>query len=93
MLKLIEITGTHCGVCKMLKPMVDMVVSKYSSDELEFTCANGDEEEGKKIIEENNLGPVNQVPTFYFIKDGKLEYTHRGAIVLPVLKEKIKSYV
>ena len=30
--KLIEVGGTSCGVCKMLKPMVDKVVSMFNAD-------------------------------------------------------------
>ena len=44
--KLIEVGGSTCGVCKMMQPMVDKVVSMFSSDELEYVYVYGDTDEG-----------------------------------------------
>ena len=43
-IKLIEVGGTSCGVCKMMKPMVDKAVSSFNADELEFQYIYGDTE-------------------------------------------------
>lgn len=90
--KLIEVGSTSCGVCKMMKPMVDKVVSKFN-DELDFTYIYGDTEEGKKLMEENSISDVTNVPTFFFIKNGEIKETLSGGISLPALTEKIKSII
>lgn len=90
--KLIEVGSTSCGVCKMMKPMVDKAVSKFT-DELEFIYVYGDTEEGKKIMEENSISDVSNVPTFFFIKDGEIKETLSGGISMPALTEKIKNII
>jgi thiol-disulfide isomerase/thioredoxin len=49
--KLIEVGGTTCGVCKMMKPMVDKVVTMFNADELDFQYVYGDTDEGKAVME------------------------------------------
>ena len=90
--KLIEVGSTSCGVCKMMKPMVDKAVSKFA-DELEFVYVYGDTDEGKKIMEENSISDVSNVPTFFFIKDGEIKETLSGGISMPALTEKIKNII
>ena len=48
--KVIEVGGTSCGVCKMMKPMVDKVVSMFSTDDLEFHYVYGDTAEGQAFM-------------------------------------------
>lgn len=91
--KLIEVGGTTCGVCKMMKPMVDKVVSMFTTDELSFQYVYGDTDEGKDIMEENSIGAVNKVPTFVFFVDGKEMERFDGGITLPALRDKIKNYL
>ena len=91
--KLIEVGGTTCGVCKMMKPMVDKVVSMFNKDELEFEYVYGDTEEGKQIMEENSIGAVSKVPTFVFFVDGEEKERFDGGITLPGLRDKIKAYL
>lgn len=91
--KLIEVGGTSCGVCKMMKPMVDKVVSLYSADDLEFHYVYGDTEEGQSFMAENSIGEVSKVPTFVFIKDGEEKERFDGGVTLPMLRDKIKNYL
>lgn len=91
--KLIEVGGTTCGVCKMMKPMVDKVVSMFNKDELEFEYVYGDTDEGKQIMEDNSIGAVSKVPTFVFIVDGEEKERFDGGITLPGLRDKIKNYL
>lgn len=91
--KLIEVGGTSCGVCKMMKPMVDKVVSLFSADDLEFHYVYGDTEEGRTFMAENSIGEVSKVPTFVFIKDGEEKERFDGGVTLPMLRDKIKNYL
>lgn len=91
--KLIEVGGTSCGVCKMMKPMVDKVVSLFSADDLEFHYVYGDTEEGQSFMVENSIGEVSKVPTFVFIKDGEEKERFDGGVTLPMLRDKIKNYL
>ena len=91
--KLIEVGGTSCGVCKMMKPMVDKVVSMFSVDDLEFHYVYGDTEEGQSFMSENSIGEVSKVPTFVFIKDGEEKERFDGGITLTGLRDKIKNYL
>ena len=92
-IKLIEVGGTSCGVCKMMKPMVDKVVSMFSADDLEFHYVYGDTEEGQSFMAENSIGEVSKVPTFVFIKDGEEKERFDGGITLTGLRDKIKNYL
>ena len=91
--KIIEVGGTSCGVCKMLKPMVDKVVSMFTADELDFQYIYGDTDEGKAVMVENSIDGISKVPTFVFIKDGEEKERFDGGITLPALRDKIKSYL
>ena len=91
--KLIEVGGTTCGVCKMMKPMVDKVVTMFNADELEFQYVYGDTDEGKQIIDEYSIGAVSKVPTFVFFVDGEEKERFDGGITLPGLRDKIKNYL
>lgn len=91
--KLIEVGGTSCGVCKMMKPMVDKVVSLFNADDLEFHYVYGDTEEGQAFMAENSISEVSKVPTFVFIKDGEEKERFDGGVTLPMLRDKIKNYL
>ena len=91
--KLIEVGGTTCGVCKMMKPMVDKVVTMFNADELEFQYVYGDTDEGKAVMEENSIGAVSKVPIFVFFVDGEEKERFDGGITLPGLRDKIKNYL
>ena len=91
--KLIEVGGTSCGVCKMMKPMVDKVVSLFSADDLEFHYVYGDTEDGQAFMADNSISEVSKVPTFVFIKNGEEKERFDGGITLPMLRDKIKNYL
>ena len=92
-LKLIEVGSTSCGVCKMMKPMVEKAVSKFSPEELEFIYINGDTEEGKEIMNQYHIEGVSKVPTFFFFKDAVQIESFDGGMTLPSLVQKIKSHL
>ncbi|MBO5826990.1 MAG: thioredoxin family protein [Paludibacteraceae bacterium] len=91
--KLIEVGGSTCGVCKMLQPMVDKVITMFNKDELEYEYVYGDTDEGKAIMEENSIGAISKVPTFIFIVDGEEKERFDGGITLTGLRDKIKNYL
>ena len=96
--KLIEVGGSTCGVCKMMQPMVDKVVSMFSSDELEYVYVYGDTDEGKAVMEEHLIGDVGKVPAFFIMYEGlmtpwELLEKFDGGITLPGLRDKIKAYL
>lgn len=91
--KLIEVGGSTCGVCKMLQPMVDRVITMFNKDELEYEYVYGDTDEGKSIMEKNSIGEVSKVPTFVFIVDGEEKERFDGGITLTGLRDKIKAYL
>lgn len=89
MVKIVEITTPTCGVCKMIAPMVDKVVSMFSSDELEFTkLCYGEDDEAGKYAEQYG---ITNVPVFFFYKDGEMVRRHDGAVSLPQLKSIINE--
>ena len=91
--KLIEIGGSTCGVCKMLQPMVNKVITMFNKDELDYEYVYGDTEEGKQIMEEYSIGSVSKVPTFVFFVDGEEKERFDGGITLTGLRDKIKAYL
>lgn len=92
-LKLIEVGSTSCGVCKMMKPMVEKAVSKFSPEELDFIYINGDTEEGKTMMEQYQIKKVSKVPTFFFFKDSVELESFNGGMTFPSLVQKIKSHL
>lgn len=91
--KLIEVGGTNCGVCKMMKPMVEKTVSMFNPEQLEFLYICGDGDDGERLMEENNIGVVSRVPTFVFKKNGVEVERLDGAISFPALMNKIKNHL
>lgn len=91
-LKLIEVGGTTCGVCKMMKPMVDKAISQFG-EELEFIYIYGDTESGQEEMKVNGITNVSLVPSFFFIQDGEIKDTISGGLSLPTFVSKIKTYL
>jgi thiol-disulfide isomerase/thioredoxin len=77
-LHLVEVGSTSCGVCKMMKPMVERAVSKFTPDKLTFVYINGDTEEGKSIMEKYSIDSVGKVPSFFFKIQNILSCTVSG---------------
>lgn len=86
--KVIEITTPTCSVCKMIKPMVEKVMSSYTN--LEFSVHDHEDADVKYYLETYN---IKSVPAFFFIKDGEIVDTHFGAITLTLLKSKVENLV
>lgn len=83
----IEITTPTCSVCKMIKPMVEKVMSNY---DIIFRVHDHEDVDVKYYLETYN---IKSVPAFFFIKDGEIVDTHFGAITLPLLKSKVENLV
>lgn len=86
--KVIEITTPTCSVCKMIKPMVEKVMSSYSN--LEFKVYDHEDADVKYYLETYN---IKSVPAFFFLKEGEIADTHFGAVTLPVLKAKVENLI
>lgn len=85
MYKIVEITTPTCSVCKMIKPMVEKVMSSY--DKVTFFVLDHEDSDAKYYLETYNL---KTVPAFFFIKENEISDVHFGAITLPDLKKKVE---
>jgi thiol-disulfide isomerase/thioredoxin len=88
MYKIIEITTPTCSVCKMIKPMVEKVISSFPN--VELTVVDHEEETAQRFLTQYN---IKSVPIFFFMKEDEVFDVHFGAIGLPVLKSKIESLI
>lgn len=88
MYQIIEVTTPTCSVCKMIKPMIEKVISSYPT--VKFNVFDHEEEGAKFFLEKYNL---KTVPAFFFIREGEIVNTHFGAITLPDFKKKIESLI
>lgn len=86
--KVVEITTPTCSVCKMIKPLVEKVMSSYTN--VNFTVCDHQDPDVKYYLETYNL---KTVPAFFFIKEGEIVDTHFGAITLPILKSKVENLI
>lgn len=80
--KIIEITTPTCSVCKMLKPMIEMIVTKHFN-QIELDVRDYEDEFVKELIEKH---VIHSVPVFFFMKNDEVIDTHFGAITAPALK-------
>lgn len=88
MYQIIEITTPTCSVCKMIKPMIEKVISSYNN--VKLNVYDHEEEGAKFFLEKYNL---KTVPAFFFIKEGEIVDVHFGAIALPLFKSKIENLI
>lgn len=88
MYQIIEITTPTCSVCKMIKPMIEKVISSYNN--VKLNVYDHEEEGAKFFLEKYNL---KTVPAFFFIKEGEIIDVHFGAINLPLFKSKIENLI
>lgn len=86
MYQVIEITTPTCSVCKMIKPMVEKVMSNYPS--IKFNVYDHEEEGAKYFFEKYNL---KSVPAFFFIRGAEIVDVHFGPVTMPDLKSKLDS--
>lgn len=80
--KIIEITTPTCSVCKMLKPMIEMIITKHFN-QIELDVRDYEDEFVKELIEKH---VIRSVPVFFFMKNDEVIDTHFGAITAPALK-------
>ena len=88
MYQIIEITTPTCSVCKMIKPMIEKVISSYNN--VKLNVYDHEEEGAKFFLNKYNL---KTVPAFFFIKEGEIVDAHFGAITLPLFKSKIENLI
>ena len=87
MKKVVEITTPTCSVCKMLKPMIEMVMKKNFSDGervLKLEVRDHEDPAVKELIENYS---IRSVPAFFFMDEDNVKNTHFGAISAPEFKK------
>jgi len=84
---IIDVFATWCGPCKQMAPLFEEL-SKELADKYKFVKINIDEE--RDLVTQYN---VSSIPTFVFIKDGKLVAKETGAMSKAGLKEKLESHL
>ena len=81
----IDVYADWCGPCQQMKPIFEELakelIKKYKSVKLNI-------DEAREIAVQFN---VSSIPTFVFLKDGKIVGKETGYIGKDVLKEKIES--
>ena len=80
-----DVFATWCGPCQQMTPIFDELEKEFG-DTYKFTTLNVDEARDISI----KYG-VTSVPTFVFIKDGKVVGKATGFIHKEDLQEKIKA--
>ncbi len=81
----VDVYATWCGPCQQMAPIFEEL-AKEMSDKFKFAKINIDEERDSAI-----QFNVSSIPTFLFIKDGKVVGRETGYMNKESLKEKIES--
>lgn len=84
---LIDVFATWCGPCKQMMPVFEEL-SKELAGKCKLVKLNIDEERDLAI--QYN---VSSIPTFIFIKDGKMVGKETGSMSKETLKSKIQSHL
>jgi thioredoxin 1 len=82
---IIDVYATWCGPCKQMEPLFEELAKEHG-DTYTFTKVNVDQNRDIAI----KYG-VTSIPTFVFIKDGKMIGKQTGYIAKDDLIEKIKE--
>jgi thioredoxin 1 len=86
-LVVVDLWAEWCGPCKMMGPVVDELATEY----------DGKVVVGKLDVDANSEVPtqyqVRGIPTFLFLKDGKLVDKAVGAVGRKGLEDKIKQHM
>lgn len=85
---LIEVTGPSCGVCKMIKSMVEKAVSKFTPEQLEYREVCVKDAESEEFAAKHS---IRSVPVFLFFEGEELVHRIDGAVNFVSLKEKIEE--
>lgn len=81
----IDVFATWCGPCMEMKPIFEEVAKRYST----YTFAELNVDEARELA----IGyGVTSVPTFIFIKEGKVVGKETGYMPMEDFVEKIKEY-
>lgn len=83
----IDIYATWCGPCQQMKPIFEQL-SQEMGDAYKFASINVDEARDLAI----QYG-VTSIPTFVFVKDGKIKAKEVGFLGKDGLKEKIEEHL
>jgi len=81
----IDVFATWCGPCKQMLPVIDALATELAS-KVKIVKLNIDEE--RDLAVQYN---VSSIPTFVFIKDGKMVGKESGSMSKDALKRKIES--
>lgn len=82
----IDVFATWCGPCMDMKPIFEEVAEKYAS---KYTFAEMNVDEARELAV--NYG-VTSVPTFLFLKDGKVVGKETGYMPMDDLVEKMQEH-
>lgn len=83
---IVDFYATWCGPCKMMSPIFEEIATELAS-KYKFAKINIDEE--RDLAVQHN---ISSIPTFLFIKDGKIIGKETGFINKETLKTKIQNY-
>lgn len=84
---IVDVYASWCGPCQQMLPIFEEI-SKELSSKYKFVKLNIDE--NREIATKFN---VSSVPTFLFIKGGKLIGKEMGYMSKDILKQKIESFL
>jgi thioredoxin 1 len=82
---IIDVYAVWCGPCQMMTPVFESL-SKELGDRYTFVSMNVDEARDLSV----KFG-ITSIPTFIFIKDGKVKAKETGYMSEETLQEKIES--
>ena len=81
----VDMFATWCGPCQMMMPLIDEITDEYRHDE-RIELVKVDIDENPDIAASFN---VMSVPTFLFIKNGKVSDSIVGATSKDIIVKKI----
>ncbi len=81
----IDVFATWCGPCKQMSPVVDALAAELAG-RFKIVKLNIDEE--RDLAVQFN---ISSIPTFVFVKDGKMVSKESGSMSKDALKAKIES--
>lgn len=84
---LVDFFATWCGPCQMMAPFMEEIEEEYAKND-KVKIISVDIDENPDISSEYS---VMSVPTFLFLKDGKVADTVIGAVAKDILLEKLEK--
>lgn len=83
---IVKFEAPWCGPCKMMKPMLAKMESKYL--DVLFCSVNGDAPECTNVLTEFG---IRSVPTILFYKDKEVVHTHVGLMTESQFEEQMEK--